>query len=107
MFSKELQFHMVEQQVHSPGSEIIKIGENCNSILFIVNGLVDIKFIDASQNLINVDTLKQGDSMGQYSVINGNEFEFVAIARTNVRVLSISSELLHHYSDEYSCGYNR
>ena len=62
-FYKEVSFYL-EETVYQPGTEILQVGDTCNSIIFIVNGLVDIEILDADQNPFLLDTLKQGDSIG-------------------------------------------
>ena len=59
---------MVEQTI-AQGAEIFHVGDKCTSIVFIVNGLVDVELLDADQNKYLMDTLKQGDCIGQYSVL--------------------------------------
>ena len=46
------------------GKEIIKVGDPCSSILFIVNGLIDIEIVDTNLSKHLLDTLKQGDTIG-------------------------------------------
>ena len=45
-FYHEVQFYLKES-VYPPENDIIQVGDKCNSIIFIVNGLVDIEVVDA------------------------------------------------------------
>ena len=94
----------MEQTIYNPGAEIIKVGDHCHHILFVVNGLVDVQIVDGNQNKTTIDTLKQGDLIGQYSVINGDEFEFAVQARTNVRVLYLTREFINYFTNEDLVG---
>lgn len=49
IFYKQVQFHM-EESIYQKGSEIIASGDKCGSLVFIVNGLVDIEVYDEQGN---------------------------------------------------------
>lgn len=49
IFYKQVQFHM-EESIYQKGSEIIASGDKCCSLVFIVNGLVDIEVYDEHGN---------------------------------------------------------
>lgn len=49
IFYKQIQFHM-EESIYQKGSEIIASGDKCCSLVFIVNGLVDIEVYDENGN---------------------------------------------------------
>ena len=63
MFFKEVQFYMVEQ-IHQPGSEIMQMGEKCQSLAFIVNGEVELQVVDQEGSVHVLETLRQGDFIG-------------------------------------------
>ena len=96
-FYHEVQFYLKES-VYPPENDIIQVGDKCNSIIFIVNGLVDIEVVDADQNKLLLETLKQGDSIGQYSVLFGKEFEFNVTAKTHVRILTLNENFFFDFS---------
>lgn len=102
-FYREIQFYL-EESIYQPGAEIIQVGDTCSAIMFIVNGLVDVEILDADRNKFLLDTLKQGDSIGQYSVLFGQAFEFNATARTHVRILTLSENFFGHFSHEADSG---
>lgn len=56
-FLREIQFYM-EEQIYQPGTEIYRVGDHCSSIVFVVNGTVDIEFVDSNQSKYLIDTLK-------------------------------------------------
>lgn len=77
-----------------PKDTIINHGEICNSIIFVVNGLINLITEDEDEKIYNLKNLKQGDIIGQYSVHLGHEFKFKAIAESHVRILKLTSEFL-------------
>ena len=54
----------MKETIYQPGKEIIKVGDPCSAILFIVNGLLDIEIVDTNLSKHLLDTLKQGDTIG-------------------------------------------
>ena len=48
----------MQEKVFQPGVEIIKIGDPCDSIIFVVNGTIEIEIIDLEHNKYEVDLLK-------------------------------------------------
>lgn len=50
-----------------------------------------------------LDTLKQGDTIGQYSVLFGQALEFNATAKTSVRILTLSENFFAHFGNEADC----
>ena len=73
-------------------------------LMFIVNGFVDIEIEDTDHNPYLLDTLKQGDLVGQYSVLFGQEYEFKMTAKTSVRVLKLSDHFFCHFNHQYNCS---
>ena len=70
--------------------------------MFIVNGSVEIQLVDSEHNKYEMDILKQGDTIGQYSVLSGLEFEFSATAMTHVRLLTLSDNFFRDQCDYQS-----
>lgn len=93
----------MEESVFQPGSEILQVGDECKAVMFIVNGTVDVEIADADNNLYKLDTLKQGDTIGQYSVLFGQEFEFKLTAQTHVRLLKLTDHFFCHFSHQSDC----
>ena len=79
---------MVET-VYQPGSEILQMGEKCNFMMFIVNGVVELQVLNEEGQLHTLELLGQGDMIGQYSVLFNNDIMFSVIAKTNVRILML------------------
>ena len=67
----------------------------CDSILFVVQGKVQLHMVDEfTGDRYLLDTLQQGDVIGQYSVLFMHPFLFSATAASQVRVLRLSKEVL-------------
>lgn len=60
---KEIQYYMVER-VYPKGVDIAVRGETCPSIIFVVNGLVDLRVDDMFGNVFSLAELRQGDIIG-------------------------------------------
>lgn len=80
---------MVDQN-YIKGAQIYGQDDQCNSIIFIVQGKVDIEMQDevTGQKYV-LDTLTQGDVIGQYSVLYTTELFFTVRAATYTRVLML------------------
>lgn len=66
--------------------------------MFVVNGLVEIEVEDNNHNKYLLDTLKQGDLIGQYSVLFGQEIEFNATAKTHCRLLQLPDTFFSYFT---------
>ena len=62
-FFDDIQYHMKEE-FFDKGTEIITIGENCNSIMFIVNGEVELQITDQYGDKMVLESLGQGSHIG-------------------------------------------
>ena len=85
---KEIQYYMVEQ-LYPKGVDIAVRGQPCQSIIFIINGLVELRVDDMFGNIYSFLELRQGDIVGQYSTIFKEELMFTVKAKTNVRILTL------------------
>ena len=77
------------EAVYQPSSVILQMGEKCGFLTFIVNGLVELQLVDEEGNVYVLETLGQGDMIGQYSVLFDTQLMFSVIAKTNVRILTL------------------
>lgn len=66
----------------------------------MVNGIVDIVFKDVFKNSFVSDTLTQGDLIGQYSVLSSERVYFDVVAKSPVRVLSLSEQFFATMIDD-------
>jgi len=57
-----------------------------------VEGIIDLIVFDPQGEEYVLETLQQGDNIGQYSVIFNEGFIFTAVAKSSVRILTLSSE---------------
>ena len=66
---ERLQYHMVEEE-YDRGDVIVANGDQCDKIIFILEGKVEIEIHnDDDEECIVIDTLRRGDIIGQYSFI--------------------------------------
>mmetsp|Transcript_11980 Transcript_11980/g.18510 ORF Transcript_11980/g.18510 Transcript_11980/m.18510 type:complete len:130 (-) Transcript_11980:16-405(-) len=93
-FFDEAQYFL-EEEFFEKGTEIIATGEPCSSILFVVHGELELRIYDEDGNSTVLDTLQQGDTIGQYSVLANEGFMFTATANTNVRLLTLDSSFFN------------
>lgn len=82
---------------------ILDFDQNCNKIFFIVNGCVDLEIIDNSGRLRVLETLEQGDFIGQFSVLFHTKLIFRIVAKTtSTRVLTLGDDFFVEYADKDS-----
>ena len=77
------------ETVYQSGSEILQMGEKCNLMISIINGLVELQIIDEDGYIHILEKMGQGDIIGQYSVLFDTELMFSVISKTNVLVLTL------------------
>ena len=87
------------EEYFDKGSTIIGSGEECTSIMFVVYGKIELIIPDNRGEKHILRTLIQGDMLGQYSTLFNKSFVFSAIAKTNVRLLTIDRSFFLDYRD--------
>lgn len=83
--------------MYQPGSEILQMGEKCDFMVFIVNGLAELQVVDPDGVVHILEELKQGDVVGQYSALFDMQLMFNMIAKSNVRVLTLDQKFFVQY----------
>ena len=69
-------------------------------MMFIVNGAVDLEITKRDGSLIELETLQQGDFIGQYAVLFDTNLIFRVVAKTHgVRVLTLTSKFFADNGD--------
>lgn len=77
--------------------------EECSRIYFIVNGCVDLEIMGKDGSLRILETLEQGDIIGQFSVLFHTKFVFRIVAKTtSVRILTLDDAFFVEYGDKNS-----
>lgn len=98
-FLTSIQFYM-EDQIYQNDQIILDMGEECKDIYFVVNGAVDLEVISATGDKEVLETLEQGDVIGQFSVFFFTKFVFKIVAKTTtVRILKLSNSFFQKYGD--------
>ena len=69
-----------------PGQDLVEEGEDGNRFYLIVDGLADV-----SVNGQHRRTLGPGDSVGEYSLLDGGPRSATVVAKTPLRTLSLAS----------------
>ena len=65
----------------------------CRKLYFIAYGFVDLEIIDKHGDVHVLDTLEQGDLIGQYSVLYENFLVFRVVAKsTSVKILALDGQ---------------
>ena len=77
MFFDEIQYHM-KQKKYYQGDHLINIGQQCDSVVFVNQGLVEIAIEQENGDMFSLDMLQQGDLIGQYSCLDSKTFNFEA-----------------------------
>mmetsp|Transcript_34327 Transcript_34327/g.52595 ORF Transcript_34327/g.52595 Transcript_34327/m.52595 type:complete len:135 (-) Transcript_34327:473-877(-) len=98
-FFDDIHYYLKEEHFEE-GTEIIGTGEPCTSLIFVVQGLIELQIFDQDGNKYILDTLKQGDVIGQYSVLFNEGFLFTTVAKTSVRILSLDQSFFVDQKDE-------
>lgn len=70
------------EENHAADQDIIEQGDECDSIFFIVDGLIDVRFEDVRGESHMVEVLGQGDNFAQYSALTQSKFLFTMKARS-------------------------
>ena len=66
----------------------------------MVQGHVELQIFNKNGETYVLDTLKQGDVLGMYSVLFGESFLFTAIAKKNARILTLDVEFFLENQEE-------
>jgi CRP-like cAMP-binding protein len=86
-------FGMHEEKLESH-TEVFTQGEQCEFIIFIVEGKVDIKMEDKNGIPVKVDTLEKGSIIGSDSILFKKEILFTAQAEGNIRIFKLQKSYL-------------
>ena len=99
-FFVRIQYHM-QEMIYQKGNQILGFEEDCTNIYFIVNGKVDLEIMDQEGNIHVLETLQQGDNIGQYSVLYHSDLVFSIMAKsTSVRLLTLNDKFFLDYGDK-------
>jgi len=89
-FFKHVQYYMKEQSFQE-GTFILRRGQVPQQVYFIVNGLIQLQVEDSIGENHVLEELRQGDIIGQYSVLFDESLMFNIVATTHVRVLTLDN----------------
>ena len=82
---------------------ILDFDDECSKIFFLVNGCVDLEILGNDGSIKILDTLEQGDIIGQFSVLFHTKLVFRVIAKTtSVRILTLGDDFFVEYGDKDS-----
>mmetsp|Transcript_36494 Transcript_36494/g.56029 ORF Transcript_36494/g.56029 Transcript_36494/m.56029 type:complete len:148 (-) Transcript_36494:851-1294(-) len=87
-FISEAQYHLTEENFKK-NEVIIRNGDSCPSVLMVIEGSIQISVTDPSDNPRELDKLKAGDVIGQYSMISNTAVNYDAKAMTPVKLLAL------------------
>lgn len=90
-FLDELHYQMKEEFFET-GTEILAAGEDCTAIHFVVQGKIELQIFNSVGEKFVLATLRQGDVLGQYSILFNESHLFTTVAATNVRLLKIDQD---------------
>lgn len=54
----------MKEEFFDAGTELVSHGEKCPSVMYVVQGKIDLKVIDKSGEKFLLQSLKQGDMLG-------------------------------------------
>ena len=89
---------MAEEQF-DPGVDILTAGQECKEIIFIVKGKVELIVFNEDKSEHVLETLKQGDIIGSYSVLFNEKVFFTARTTTFVKILVLPQEFFRKNKD--------
>ena len=93
LFYEQLQYHL-ESRTFKKDQEMIKYGQECKEIIFIVDGLIEIEVHNSKGECCVLDILKQGDVIGQYAILTKTGYKFDANALTDGKIFTLSEAFL-------------
>jgi CRP-like cAMP-binding protein len=65
-----------------------------SKLIFIIDGEVNVEVKDSEGNICHIDTLKKGDVVGQYSIINESELFFSLTTHTDCKIMTVDRDYL-------------
>lgn len=83
------------------GSKIFHRGSDCQQILFVVNGELEL-YVDQNNVEYTLDVLGMGSVVGSYSIINQSQFQYHGKAKTNLSVLILKRDDLLEAAEDYA-----
>jgi len=96
----EVQYNM-EEEIFEKGAYLTSRDENCKALTFVVDGQIELLDGEGENERV-IETLAQGDTIGQFSVLFDERLNFDSRAKTPMRVLTLS---LDFFKDNYSIIY--
>jgi len=82
----------MKEEFFDAGTEIIGAGEDCTNIYFVVQGRLELTVLNSMGEKFVLHVLRQGDVIGQYSILFNESFLFNTVAQTSVRLLKIDQD---------------
>ena len=83
-----MQFHL-EEEMYIQGYDLFNPGDECDSILFILEGKVRITILDENDKEFTLDYLQKGDIIGQKSILYSQQYGITATAINEVKVYKL------------------
>lgn len=97
-----MQFYL-QDITHQKDHVILDYDQECQKIYFVVNGAVDLEIVTNDGETRVLETLEQGDIVGQYAVLYHTKSVYRLVAKTNmVRVLTLGDEFFVEYGEKES-----
>lgn len=90
----------MKEEYYDIGTEIISSNEPCTSIMFVVQGHIELQVYNQFGETYVLDTLGQGDVLGMYSILFNEAFLYTAVAAKNVRLLTIDQQFFLENQDD-------
>lgn len=87
-------------QTYQEGTVILRRGHVCDKLMFIVNGIAELGVDDAFGEYHVFEDLRQGDCIGQYSVLFEEPLMFNIKAGTSLRVLTLDMKFFKECSKD-------
>lgn len=99
-FLSTIQYYM-HDLIYQKDQVILDFDEECSKLYFVVNGCVDLEIMSNDGTIKVLDTLEQGDTICQFSVLFHTKIVFRIVAKaTSVRILTLSDEFFVEYGDK-------
>lgn len=96
---EELHYKMTFEH-YEKNARIFNCGQVCQQLLFIVSGEVEL-IIESQQREYSLEILGAGTVIGQYSIINESEYQYMCKAKGNVSLLVLDRTDLLLYAERF------
>jgi len=70
----------MKEEFYEKGTEIVAAGEDCTNIYFVVQGRIELVVLNSMGEKFVMEVLRQGDIIGQYSILFNESFLFNMVA---------------------------